>query len=252
MSADLLLAAADWLAKDKLFVMASVVRTSGSTPRSSGARMLVAASGETIGSIGGGRVEYEIIKAAKEILAHGKSQLLEFELTQDLAMCCGGQMSVFVEVIQPAPQLVIFGAGHVGCAVAELAARTGFAVFVVDEREDLLTPARLPQVRRLFDDHQDAEIPLTASTYVLVATHDHQLDQRLVERCLQHPHQWLGLIASRRKAELTRQRLRQKNFSEPDIAHVRAPVGLDIAAETPEEIAVSILAELIAHRRKST
>lgn len=227
----------------------TVVRVSGSTPREAGARMLVFRDGSIEGTIGGGRVEQEARAEAVAAIADGKPRFLEYALTQELGMCCGGSTSLFIEVIGQAPRLLIFGAGHVGAALAKAATAAGFVVSVADEREELCNAARLPEASALFLDLEDAELPFGDATFVMVTTHDHALDQRLVETALKKPHRWLGLIGSARKAELTRQRLAHKNFSEAEIARVRSPVGVAIGAETPEEIAVSILAELIAERR---
>lgn len=229
--------------------LVTVVRASGSTPRSAGARMIVHGDGRIEGTVGGGQVEATAQRVAAEVLEDGRPRFVEAELTQQLGMCCGGQVALFVERIDPAPRLLLFGAGHVGAALSRMAAAAGFVVHVADERDELLDPARLPEARSLHLDLADPALPFGEDAYVMIATHDHALDQRLVERALGRPHRWLGVIGSRRKAELTRQRLAHKGFPPDRIARLRAPVGLAIGAETAEEIAVSILAELIAVRR---
>ena len=161
-----------------------------------------------------------------------------------------GDRALFAAPIHTTPLLLIFGAGHVGAALCHAAAAAGFRVHVADEREQLLTPDRLPTAHRLHDDLQDPDLPFGPQTWVMITTHDHALDQRLLERGLRQDHRWIGVIGSRRKAELTRQRLAHRGFAEDVIARVRIPVGIAIGAETPEEIAVSILAELIASRRQ--
>lgn len=231
-------------------VVVTVVRTTGSTPRAPGARMVVLPDGAILGTIGGGKIEQEAIQTALAALVDERPRYLEHHLTQDLGMCCGGSLALFFEPIGGQPPLLIFGAGHVGTALTHMAALAGFAVHVADEREELLSELRLGEARRLYADLDDPALPFGDRTYVMVTTHDHALDQRLVEKCLGKPHAWLGLIGSRRKAELTRERLAHKGFGPEAIARVRTPVGLAIGAETPEEIAVSILSELIAHRRK--
>lgn len=228
--------------------LVTVVRTSGSTPRASGARMIVHADGTLEGTVGGGRVEQEAAEIAQDVLSLGVPRYLELKLTQELGMCCGGQVALFIEPINRAPTLVVYGAGHVGLATAAAAQALGFQVHVVDERVELLTAARFPEATR-HSDLEAPEIPLTDEAFVLVTTHDHALDQRLVERVLGRPHRWLGLIGSRRKAELTRQRLEAKGFGPEQITRVRCPVGVAIGAETPAEIAVSIVGELVAVRR---
>lgn len=227
----------------------TVVRTVGSTPRAIGARMLVFADGRIEGSIGGGRIEHSAIDAALEVLERGEAQLLEFKLTQELGMCCGGQATVFIEPLGRNPILIVFGAGHVGAALARSGAAAGFSVHVADERTELLEPARFPGDVRRYEILDDPALPFGPDTYVMITTHDHGLDQQLVERCLRRPHRWLGVIGSRRKATLTRKRLLHRGFEPQLVDSLRIPVGLAIGAETPEEIAVSILAELIAVRR---
>ncbi len=229
--------------------LVTVVRATGSTPREPGARMIVHPSGEIEGTVGGGRIEEVAKQAALQTLEDRRPRFIEHNLTQELGMCCGGSVALFVEMIGGAPPLIIFGAGHVGSALTRMAAHAGFAVHVADERESLLHAGRLAEARRLHDDLDDPALPYSDRTYVMITTHDHALDQRLLERVLKKPHHWVGMIGSRRKATLARERLAHKGFEAAQINKVRAPVGLAIGAETPEEIAVSILSELIAQRR---
>lgn len=230
----------------------TVVRVSGSTPRAPGSKMIVHPDGQIEGTIGGGRVEQSAIEAGRACIDDQRTRFLEYALTQDLGMCCGGQIALFVEPLVVAPRLLIFGAGHVGAALCQIASHAGFVVHVADDREQWLRPERLAVARQLHEDTTDPTLPWGDDCYVMITTHDHALDQRLLERALAQQTRWVGVIGSRRKAELTRQRLAHKGFSDADIARVRIPVGLAIRAETPEEIAVSILGELIALRRKAT
>lgn len=239
---------AELVASAEACALVTVVKTTGSTPRAAGARMIVRHGGVSEGTIGGGRVEQEAIAIAGEVLASGAPRFVEMKLTQELGMCCGGTVGLFIEALSVAPIFVIYGAGHVGRATAAAATAAGFRVHVVDERADQLTAARFPGMT-LHADLEAQEIPLVEGAFVLVTTHDHALDQRLVERVLKRPHRWLGLIGSRRKAEVTRQRLEAKAFSAEAIASLRCPVGVAIGAETPEEIAISIVGELVAVRR---
>lgn len=230
-------------------MLVTVVRASGSTPRAPGARMLVHPDGRLEGTVGGGHVEAAAKRAALEVLEHGRPRFVEYTLTQELGMCCGGQVALFIERITPAPVLLLFGAGHVGAALTRMAAHAGFSVHVADERDELRTEARLAEARALYPDLADPALPFGPDCYVMIATHDHALDQRLAERVLTRPNRWVGVIGSQRKAALTRQRLQAKGVPDETIARLRAPVGLAIGAETPEEIAVAILGELIAARR---
>jgi xanthine dehydrogenase accessory factor len=227
----------------------TVVKVSGSTPRAPGARMIVFEDGKSEFSIGGGKVEFEAIQAAQLAIKEERSSYIDFALSQELGMCCGGKMSLFIEPLCVAPRLLVFGAGHVATALCRMAAHTGFIVHVADEREDLLRLDRLAEARRLHDDFHDPKLPFGPDCFIMITTHDHALDQKLLERCLTKEFQWIGVIGSRRKAKLTRDRLAHKGFPQEVIARVRIPVGLAIQAETPEEIAISILSELIAVRR---
>lgn len=236
-------------ASERRAVLVTVIGVSGSTPREPGARMIVYEDRSIDGTIGGGKVEHVAIDHAMATFEDQRPKVVDHQLTQELGMCCGGAVRLFIEPIGGQPRLMIFGAGHVGTAVTRMASLAGFAVHMVDEREDLLTLERLPDARALYDDVDDPALPFGDGTYVLIVTHDHALDQRLVEKVLQKPHKWLGMIGSRRKATLFRERLANKDFDADAIASMRSPVGLAIDAETPEEIAVSILSELVAVRR---
>lgn len=162
-------------------------------------------------------------------------------------------MEVFVEPVEPKQRLFILGAGHVAQPTAEMARRVGFRVTVVDEREELLTDERFGGCRLVLNSPRSAitSLGLTSSDWVLIVTHDHELDERALERAARLPHRYIGLIASRRKVFRILQRLHAR-CGLPALDRVYAPVGLDIGAETPEEIAVSVVAELVALRRGRT
>ncbi|RME00695.1 MAG: xanthine dehydrogenase accessory protein XdhC [Deltaproteobacteria bacterium] len=233
------------------FVVATVVRAQGSSPQKAGKKMAIRADGSIVGTIGGGRVEHEVIAAAREVLQKGTPRLVRYHLTRELAMCCGGEMEIFLDPVFPKSRLVIFGAGHVGRALAETAGRCGFAVTLVDDREEWLTPERFPTAEELrLEDPRDAidRLPWSGGDFVVVATHEHRLDEEIVHLLLQRPLRFLGMIGSRRKVERFRQRLAARGLPEETLARLSSPVGLNIGAETPEEIAVSITAELIAVR----
>lgn len=240
-----------WRAKKRRFVMATVTESRGFTPRKPGAHMLIAEDGETAGTIGGGAIEREVLDAARELLATGGSVTLKRHLTQELGMCCGGEMAIFLEAIEPAPPLVIFGAGYIAKPLAALAATCGFAVSVVDARADWATAERFPAARVLLRDPEAwlREIELRGDEFVVVVTHDHALDQRLVQALLRRPARFLGMIGSVPKQRKFALRLKAKGFGDAEIARLHTPLGLSIGADTPEEIAVSVMAQVIAVRR---
>jgi xanthine/CO dehydrogenase XdhC/CoxF family maturation factor/cation diffusion facilitator CzcD-associated flavoprotein CzcO len=238
------------LASGQRGALATIVRTSGSTPRQPGARLLLAPSGELVGTIGGGAIERVVIEALEEVLRTGQSQVLVRELGHDLGMCCGGRMEVFVESIEAIPRLVLFGAGHIAMPTAALARSVGFAVHVVDEREELMTAERFPGCELTQRDPASMlkRTKLGARDYVLIVTHDHQLDEDLLALALQQSSAYIGLVGSKRKVFRIVQRISER-YGAQDLSRVFAPVGVDLGAQTPAEIAVSIVAELIALRR---
>ena len=234
--------------------LATVVRTAGSTPRKSAARMIVLEGGEIVGTIGGGRIEKEVIDQTVALLAGGgaaRPLLLRYHLTHELAMCCGGEMEVFVEPLVPEPPLIVCGGGHVARAVVPLARSVGFSPIVVDDLDELASRERFPDAARLIDsfdvrDWQD--VPLDDHTYAIIVTRDHAQDQALVEQLIGYDLAYLGLIGSKRKIALFAERLAHKGFDPARFSRLHAPIGLDIGADAPEEIAVAIVAELISVR----
>lgn len=238
-----------WRAGRRAFVLATVIETRGFTPRKNGARMLVAAS-EMCGTIGGGAIELEVLAEARRLIATGGTAVVKRHLTQELGMCCGGAMTVHLERIELAPPLVVFGAGHVAKPLAAIAAGCGFEVTVVDERTEWACAERFPTASL---EVRDAEafargLTLGGDEFVVVATHDHALDQKIVQHLLPRRPAFLGMIGSVAKQRKFALRLRARGFGAADIARLRSPLGIPIGGHTPEEIAVSVVAELIAVR----
>jgi xanthine dehydrogenase accessory factor len=242
---------AAWRSARRAFVMATVVAVRGFTPRKPGARMLIAADGATCGTIGGGAIERRVLEEAGALIGRGGTAYLKTHLTQALGMCCGGEMSLFLECIAAPPRLFVFGAGYIAKPLAAIAAGCGFEVEVVDPRPAWAAEARFPTSRvvQREGDVYARELALTADDYAVVVTHDHALDQRIVQALLARPLRFLGMVGSIPKHRKFVQRLRARGFPEEAIARLRTPLGADIGAESPEEIAVSVMAELIAVRR---
>jgi len=246
---------AHWRAEGRRFVLLTVVESRGFTPQKAGRHMLVADGGETAGTVGGGAIELECVREAKELMkTGGATRMVKKQLTTELGMCCGGEMVVHAEVLEALPRLFVFGAGHVARPLAALAASTGFGVTVVDGRTEWLTAERFPTAARELRDPEAAarEMKLDASDSVVVTTHDHALDQRVVQELLKRELRFTGVIGSLAKQRKFALRLRARGFDDAAIARMRTPVGLAIGAQTPEEIAVSIVAELVAVRRGAT
>lgn len=236
--------------------LATVVGRSGSAPQILGAKLLMRDDGAIFGTVGGGAIEAQVLDACRQTLRFGVSRRVEANLVRDLAMCCGGSMEIFVEHLEGQPRLIILGAGHVSRALAPLAATTGFAVEVLDDREELLTDAAFAEVAtRAYDADElgDAIPDPRAGDYIVIVTRDHQRDERALAMCLERPHAYLGMIGSRRKVHTVLRRVLrrydERDRARPDLSKLRAPIGLALGGRTPAEIAVSIAAELVAHRR---
>jgi xanthine dehydrogenase accessory factor len=233
----------------------TIVRAQGSTPQRVGAKMLVFPDGRTLGTIGGGCYESDALGKAREAIASGRSALLHYELNDDFAqengLICGGRMDVHVDPLEPTPHLYIVGAGHVGFHLARAAAEAGFRIHVVDDREKFASAGRFPGAEVVVEPIPDwlhrAEIPASAYAVVVTRGHTHDLDamRALAARDLKY----LGLIGSRAKVARISEVLLAEGMPRECLARVHSPIGLDIGAVTPAEIAISILAELIAVRR---
>jgi len=249
-------AASEALRRGEAVALVTVVRARGSTPQRAGAKMLVFADGRTIGTIGGGCYENEACLKAREAITSGKQSLQHYELNDDFAqengLVCGGQMDVHIDPLAPAPRLYIVGAGHVGWHLARAAAAIGFKLVVIDDREKFANQERFPDaeeivVDRIADWLHRVEIP--PSSYVVVVTRGHQGDLDAMRGLAARDLRYLGLIGSRAKIARIRTLLLTEGMPPECLDRVHAPIGLDIGAVTPAEIAISILAQLIAVRR---
>jgi xanthine dehydrogenase accessory factor len=232
--------------------VATVVARHGSAPGTPGQKLLVSEDGSCVGTVGGGAVEREVLVALRAMLANGraaKHEVRSFALGAELGMCCGGSLEVLLEPIEALLPLLVVGGGHVATACAPLLARLGFAVTVVDARDAWGKEGRLEGVSSVVGDYDDIGAAWPTHGAVLVMTHDHALDQEVIEWALGRGFAFVGGVGSRAKAKRTRDRLAHKGFAEADIARVRMPIGVDVGARLPEEIAVAIAAEMIAWRR---
>jgi len=242
----------------KRAVMATIVHTNGSIPSFESSRMLVREDGSIIGTIGGGCVEAEVWSAVKDVLKAEAPRKMVFNLNNeasyDNGLICGGTLEVFVEPILPQPMLYIFGGGHVSIALANAANNVGFAIGVIDDREQFANTQRFPMAREVFTSYEDAfaKIQPNPSTYLLIVTRGHRDDMRVLAWAVKTPARYIGMIGSKRKVLSVYQALEREGFSPELFNGVHAPVGLEIGALTPEEIAISISAELIAVRRGAT
>ncbi|MGH9339300.1 MAG: XdhC family protein [Acidobacteriota bacterium] len=236
--------------------VATIIRRLGSTPRKDNAKMLIYDDGSSLGSVGGGCTEAEVWQRARQVMDSGQSALLRYELTQEDAeqegLVCGGTVEIFLEPILPDPKLIIMGAGHVGQALAGAAHPLGFQVAVVDDRETFACRERFPHAHEIvaapFEEGLE-QVQVTENSFVLVVTRGHSHDQTALEKAIQTPARYVGLVGSRRKIQMIVQDLLDKGFPPETFSRLYAPIGIEIGSETPEEIAVSVMAELIALRK---
>ena len=237
--------------------LATIVHTNGSIPSFESSRMLVREDGTIAGTIGGGCVEAEVWAAAKDVMKGELPRKMTFNLNNEAAydsgLICGGTLEVFVEPILPQPRLFIFGAGHISTAVAKVASLAGFWIGIVDDRETFANLERFPMAGEIHTSFEDAfaKIRPNASSYLVIVTRGHKDDMRVLEWAVQTPARYIGMIGSRRKVISVYKALEKTGIPAEKLESVFAPVGLEIGALTPEEIAVSITAELIAVRRKT-
>jgi xanthine dehydrogenase accessory factor len=238
--------------------VATIVSVRGSIPSFRTAKMLVRDDGSIVGTIGGGCVEAEIWQAAREVMEEEKPRTLTFNLNQnpkyDTGLVCGGTLDIFVEPVLPVPVLYLFGAGHVAVNLYQVAHTAGFDVVVVDDRESYANPERFPQAREICAEDFDqamAKLAPSESSYIVIVTRGHRDDMRVLRWAVKTPARYVGMIGSKRKVISIYRELEKEGLSPELLERVHAPVGLDIGAVTPEEIAVAITAELIAIRRHS-
>lgn len=237
--------------------LATIVHTNGSIPSYESSRMLVREDGSIAGTIGGGCVEAEVWAAAKEVMQKEAPRKMTFNLNHeasyDNGLICGGTLEVFVEPILPQPMLYLFGGGHVSMAVASAAHTAGFAIGVVDDREAFANAQRFPMAREIYTTYEDAfeKIRPNAATYVVIVTRGHKDDMRCLAWAVRTDARYIGMIGSKRKVLSVYKALEKEGYRPEEFERVFAPMGLDIGALTPEEIALSITAELVAVRRNA-
>ena len=240
-------------------VLATVIRTNRSVPRRAGSKMLVFADGTTSGTVGGGEMEHRVINEAVDVLRTGTPCVLSYRLVDPNAGdpgVCGGEAEIYLEPYMPKPTLLIVGAGHVGRAVIELASWLDFTTVVWDDRVEMITEldhsdleihlAASGSLTALLEDH-----PLTADAAVVIVTRNVALDVEILPHILATPARYVGLMGSNRRWTTTRAKLAEAGVAAAELDRVQTPIGIEINAETPAEIAVSIMAAVVAARRGS-
>ncbi len=236
--------------------VATIIARKGATPRKDAAKMLIYADGRQMGTIGGGSVEADVCREAQNVIRTGAPALMTFDLKsidpEERALICGGFMEVYVEPILPDPILFLFGAGHVSKALAEVAGFIGFRVAVIDDRATYANRERFPRADAFYiDGWEDAlrKISVGETSYVFIATRSHQFDLICLRFALQSKAKYIGMLGSRKKTRTLFEILEKEGTHPANLNRVFVPVGIDIGSETPEEIAISIAAEMIAARK---
>jgi xanthine dehydrogenase accessory factor len=240
----------------KRSALATITNVRGSIPSVMAAKMLVREDGSILGTVGGGRMESDVCKEAMNVMRDEKPKALTFNMDQnpddDPGLICGGSLDVFIEPVVPAPVLYIFGGGHVGLNVYKAATLAGFDVIAVDDRELYANRERFPGAREIHTGDLEAalsELKPAADSYIAIVTRGHRHDLRVLRWALDTPVQYIGMIGSGRKVLAIFQQLEAEGVARESLKRVFAPIGLEINAAAPEEIAISIVAELIAIRR---
>ncbi len=235
-------------------ILATVVSSKGSAPRNAGAKMIIREDGTSIGSIGGGRLEYQIQGKAMELMNSNEPQMVHFDLSgkEKDGMICGGQMDVFLEPIVSQETLYIFGAGHISQSTAAMAKMLGFRVVVIDPRSEYNNVERFPGADSLvvepFED-SFSKLTVDGQSYIVICTTGHKSDEPCLQFAVGTEAKYVGMMGSRKKVKEVKERLMQKGVSSQQLDRLHAPVGVAIGAETPQEIAISILSEVIKVRR---
>lgn len=232
--------------------LATVVATNGSTPRKTGAKMLVHGDGSITGTIGGGKTEADTIEAALLAMQTGTPRTLSYSLTEQHGHVCGGDVTIYLEPLNTTPLAIIIGAGHVGRAVAHMAGQAGFITKLIEtagqksglgNKKGVMT-CPVNELETLF-----AHISVNSNSFIFIATSDHKEDFIAADAALKTDGCYIGVLGSTRKRAAMEKYLKERGFSSEDINRIISPAGLEISAETPEEIAVSVVAQMIQQKR---
>lgn len=238
--------------------LATIVEAHGSIPSYESAKLLVREDGSIVGTVGGGCIEAEVLTTAREVILTGKPRRLSFDLSHEIAydngLVCGGELEIFVEPVIPPPRVFIFGAGHISKSLSKIAALAGFATVVVDDRESFARRDRFPEADEVLAGEYEAvcaRLPVGEGSFIVIVTRGHRDDLRVLRWAARTPARYVAMIGSRRKVEGLARQLEQEGVPREALERIHAPMGLDIGAITPEEIAVATVAEMIAVRRNA-
>ena len=251
---EIYLEVAELIKTNKGGVICTIINSLGSTPRHEGSKMLLFSDGHISGSVGGGEIENWVIREAKQAFIDGRTKLVSYDMVDTKKGdpgICGGHVDVFIEPIVPHPRIVIIGGGHVGRAVAHIARWVGFTVAVSDDRIEFCTPEANPDAEEFYPIKM-SEIPshleITTHTYLVLTTRGMDVDVEGLPSLINTNTAYIGIIGSKRRWEMTKKQLLTMGISKEALSKVHSPIGLELQAESPEEIAISIIAEIIMLR----
>lgn len=233
----------------KELAIATITKAEGSTPRGKGAVMAVLADGSIHGTIGGGALEKHVIGLCIDAIKEGQSVSVNLPLnTKGVEMICGGEVEVFIDVYKTNPKLLIIGGGHVGYAIYKMASLLDFDIIIFEDREEFLTPARFPLAKELVlgpVKETLREYKIDENSYVVIVSRGHKYDQESLEEVINSNAKYVGAMGSKRKIITMMKNLREQGFSEENLNKIYAPIGLDLSSGSPEEIAISIISEIL-------
>ena len=228
----------------------SIIKAEGSAPRGVGTSMAVLANGHIYGTIGGGPLENKIIELSREAIKNQKSQSVHLGLdSEGVEMICGGNIDIYIDVYNQRPNLLIVGGGHIGYALYELGILLEFNTIIFEDREEFLNEERFPQAKELVlgpFEKTLGEYKIDSNSYIVIATRGHLYDQISIEQVLRSDASYIGAMGSKKKIITTINKLKEKGFEDHELHRLYAPIGLDIGSEKPKEIAMSIMAEILA------
>jgi len=244
--------------KNESFVLVTLIETNGSTPRNDSAKMIVTKNGETYGTIGGGSFEHTVIKEAGICVLKGESKILDYNLDNkerdSLNMICGGKAKVYIDVINSEPMILLLGGGHINYSISKYIDILNYKYIIIDNLEEMANSDRFPNAHKIINkDFQQGikELNINNQYSVVVATRGHEKDYECIKNVLKYNAGYIGMIGSKKKTKETFDRLKKEGFEEK-INTVNAPIGLDLGAQTPEEIGISIISEIMRIRNKAT
>jgi len=245
---------------NEIIALATIVETEGSAPNEKGAKMLVGKNGLISGTIGGGIIEAKVVEEAKKAIKSGKKKNLQFDLNKeeiglDETPICGGKIKIFIDILMPKEKILIFGAGHIALCLSRFAKILRFGVIIIDERKEFANRTRFPEAEKIINEKAALalkQFKINPCTYVVIVTKGHLNDEDALISVIKQNVKYVGMIGSRAKNNIIFSHLREKGVTEKQINKIYAPIGLSIGARTPEEIAVSIIAEIISVKRKTS